>query len=222
MPATAAVIFDLDETLLDRGSSLAAFLNDQYGRFSEHLGRVDRDTWRQRFLVLDERGYVHKSIVYPAIVREFGGSEYAVDDLLNDYYERSSRFSRAFAGMTETLAALRARGLKLGIITNGETAFQTRNIHALGLGSLVDEILISEAEGLRKPEAALFHRAATRLNVAPPQCIFVGDNPTADVGGALAAGMRGIWFSPQGEWLEKTPQPPTIRRLEDVFGLLVS
>ncbi len=39
--AISAVLFDLDETLLDRTTSLRAFLLDQYARFSQRLGRVD-------------------------------------------------------------------------------------------------------------------------------------------------------------------------------------
>jgi putative hydrolase of the HAD superfamily len=62
----AAVIFDLDETLLDRTTSLTSFLADQYLRFRYVLGDITFETWSQRFLALDARGSMHKSIVYPA------------------------------------------------------------------------------------------------------------------------------------------------------------
>lgn len=219
MPKTAAVLFDLDGTLLDRAAALAAFLDDQFQRFSQDLGDVTQETWRARFIALDERGYVHKSIVYPAILAAFGGRPETSEALLSDYRERSSLFPRPFPGMVETLKALRARGLKLAIVTNGEAVFQSRNIAALGLIGLVDEILISEKEGLRKPDAALFHRAAERLNVAPAKCVFVGDNPSADVLGAHAAGMRALWFSQGDAWPEAASQPgPTIRQLPDVLA----
>jgi len=160
----AAVLFDLDETLFNRTDSLRTFLKGQYDRFAEIVGDVGFETWRDRFLALDARGHVGKSIVYPAILSEFGGDSASADFLLADYRDRFCRFALAFPGMRETLAALRADGRKIGIGTNGETAFQTRSIDALGLHRMVDAILISKQEGMRKPERALFIRAADRVS----------------------------------------------------------
>ena len=196
----AAVLFDLDETLLDRTHSLVAFLADQHAHFADLLGDAPFEAWRDRFLALDARGHVHKSVVYPAILAEFGGDLDAVGVLLTDYQGNCCRHARGFPGMVETLAVLRGRGLKLAIVTNGETAFQTRHIDALGLDALVDAVLISETEGLRKPEAALFRRAAERLRVRPENCLFVGDNPVADILGAHAAGMKTVWFRNGQSW----------------------
>ena len=99
--------------------------------------------WKSRFLTLDERGRVHKSVVYPALLDEFGGDSSAAEALLADYLERCSWHARPFPGMVETLHSLRSRGISLGIVTNGETAFQTRHIEALGLREMVNAVLIS-------------------------------------------------------------------------------
>lgn len=217
----AAVLFDLDETLLDRATSLIAFLADQHAKFSPVLGTMEWESWRNRFLALDARGHVSKAMVYPALLSEFGGEKQAADALLTDYQERCCHFARGFPGMAETLTALRARGLKLGIVTNGETAFQSRHINALGLGSLVDAVLISEAEGLRKPDRALFHRAAERLGAQPARCLFVGDNPAVDILGAHAAGMQTAWFGRGAPWPpEIAPMPGVaIKSLPDLLEL---
>lgn len=176
------------------------------------------DAWCSRFVELDNRGYVHKSIVYPAILTEFGGADDMSEALLSDYRERCCLHARAMPQMKETLLDLRARGLKLAIVTNGETDFQTRNIRALGLNDLVHAILISEHEQLRKPDRELFYRAAQRLQVLPAQCLFVGDNPTADILGAHAAGMRTVWFNRGGDWPEATAIPgPIVSKLSDVL-----
>jgi len=203
-----AVLFDLDETLLDRTNSLKAFLRDQFERHAEHLGDVQSDEWCARFLVLDRRGHVHKSVVYSAILSEFGGRTDHADTLLADYRSRCSRFAQPFDGMRELLTALRARGLSLGIVTNGETAFQSKHIEALELDRLVDAVLISEREGLRKPDAALFLRAANLCRPQPSRCLFVGDNPTADVLGAHAVGMQTAWFRGCAQWPEGAASNP--------------
>jgi putative hydrolase of the HAD superfamily len=184
-----AVLFDLDGTLLDRTNSLMAFLGQQHARFAARLGVVGLETWRSRFLALDQNGHVHKSVVYNVILAEFGGDPLADPELLEDYRERSCEHARGFPGMAQTLSTLRERGVKLGVVTNGETMFQMKNIKALGLEALVDAVVISEAEGVRKPDAAIFQLAAARLCVSSNECLFVGDNPSADILGGHAHSM---------------------------------
>jgi putative hydrolase of the HAD superfamily len=220
-PMISAVLFDLDQTLLDRKSSLAGFLRDQFARFGDALGNTGLDAWLSRFLALDAHGLVNKSVVYPQILRDFGGDPAISNAMTEDYLRRFCTFARGFPAMNGTLLSLRAHGLKLGIVTNGESAFQQRSIDALGLSALVDEVLISETEGLRKPDAQLFRRAAQRLGAPPSGCLFVGDNPVADVLGAHAAGMRTAWFGPGLEWPEDIASMPgaKIDTLPQVLGL---
>jgi putative hydrolase of the HAD superfamily len=217
-----AVLFDLDETLLDRTTSLRAFLADQYERHAVHLGGATIGDWLGRFLALDQRGRVHKSIVYPTILAEFGGNAEAADILLADYRSRCALFAQPISGMAAVLEAIRLRGLPIGIVTNGETDFQTRHIEALGLERLVDAIFISEREGLRKPDTALFLRAAAALGVEPAQCLFVGDNPVADVLGAAAAGMKTAWFRCGVDWPSEGPAMPgaSIDHLVEALSLI--
>jgi putative hydrolase of the HAD superfamily len=217
-----AVLFDLDGTLLDRTNSLVAFLAGQHARFAYRLGETNLETWRSRFLGLDQNGHVHKSVVCKAILSEFGGDAGTGADLFEDYQHGSCKHARGFPGMTQTLSALRLHGLKLGIVTNGEPVFQMKNIKALGLEALVDVILISEAEGLRKPDAALFLRAAERLTVRPDQCLFVGDNAEADILGAHGAGMKTAWFNQSAIWPgSHAPNPGAeIRDLPQTLALV--
>ena len=112
-----AVLFDLDGTLLDRAGSLMPFLAEQHCRFAGRLGAADLESWRSRFLALDRNGHVHKSIVYPALLAEFGGDAEAAAELLDDYRQRSCEHARGFPGMAQTLEALRGKGLKLGIVS---------------------------------------------------------------------------------------------------------
>jgi putative hydrolase of the HAD superfamily len=218
----SAVLFDLDETLLDRTTSLVSFLRDQHRRFLGSLGNTLFDLFCTRFLQLDSRGRVQKSVVYGALLNELGGAQDAASMFLADYYDHCWRFAQGFAGMTETLAGLRSRGLRLGIVTNGETMFQTPHINALGLPSLADAVLVSETQGLRKPDQRLFLRAADRLRIAPEDCLFVGDNATADVIDAQAAGMQTVWFAQGQTWPIGLPPMPgiAINALPDLLAHL--
>nr|WP_321510796.1 HAD family hydrolase [uncultured Hyphomonas sp.] len=218
----AAVLFDLDETLLDRTGSLRSFLEDQYRRFADRLGSASPGQWQERFLELDQRGHVSKSVVYPQILKEFGGDPSISEPLLADYSERCCEHARGFPHMRETLTQLRSDGLRLGIITNGWTRFQTRHINALGLAELVDACFISEAEQLRKPDARLFARAAARIGTSLPDCLFVGDNPVADILGAHGAGMQTAWIRRGLDWPADADTNPghTLHGLHEVVELV--
>jgi putative hydrolase of the HAD superfamily len=69
---------------------------------------------------------------------------------------------------------------------------QSSKLPCLALASLFDAVLISDAEGCRKPDIQIFRRALERLDVKPGESVFVGDNPAVDVAGARAAGMLAI------------------------------
>lgn len=102
-----------------------------------------------------------------------------------------------------TAAALRnAResGWKIGIVTNGTTAQQTLKIHTIGLKRYVDAVIISETEGVKKPDPGLFDIAARRLGSGAAGGWMVGDHPTADISGGRAAGFRTGWVSRGKDW----------------------
>ena len=70
---------------------------------------------------------------------------------------------------------------------------QSRKLECLALSPMFHTILISDAEGISKPDRQIFLRALERLDANPAQAVFVGDHPEVDVAGARAAGMRAIW-----------------------------
>lgn len=202
MPANlikiCAVLFDLDETLLDRTQSLMQFVEQQYTRFDVHLRHIPKETFVQRFVALDARGVVWKDQVYQQLIVEQKIIGIDWQTLLDDYMAHFAASCVGFPHLQEMLEALAARGYTLGIVTNGRSPFQERNIVALGIEHCFSVILVSEAEGVRKPEPEIFLRAAQRLGVRVEEVVFVGDNPQADIAGAQRCGMRAIWFTPRG------------------------
>jgi len=115
-----------------------------------------------------------------------------------------------------TLAALREHGKKLAVITNGGAARQRQKLVALGLADAFDAVLISGAEGVRKPDAEIFRRALERCRVDAAAAVFVGDHPDADIVGALGAGLRAIWkYVPY--WTPSSPGVPVVHSLRDIL-----
>lgn len=105
----------------------------------------------------------------------------------------------AVDGAEETLATLKARGLRIGLISNtGRTPGSAlrRILELLGLASHIDVMLFSNEHGECKPQSSIFEELRKGLGVAFPEIAFVGDNPYVDVHGAQRCGMRGILFAP--------------------------
>ncbi|QFT89031.1 Pyrimidine 5'-nucleotidase YjjG [Bacillus sp. THAF10] len=187
-----AVIFDLDGTLLNRDESVKKFINNQYERLNKWVGHIPKEEYTTRFIELDCRGYVWKDKVYQQLVDEFGiGVNW--ESLLQDYISEFKNSCVPFPNLLNMLEDLRKNNLILGIITNGYGQFQLDNIKALGIEEYFQTILVSEWEGIKKPDSQIFKRALEKLNVSANESIFVGDHPENDVKAAQKVGMKGIW-----------------------------
>ena len=188
-----AVLFDLDGTLLDRDRSLKQFVEVQYDRLADDLGRVKKASYVARFIELDCRGHVWKDKVYQTLVEEFDISSVTWQMLLEDYTTEFQRHCIPFRGMAVMLNELKQRNYLLAVVTNGRSEFQRRSISGLGIQNDLDVVLVSEEEQIRKPQVEIFQRAVNRLAVRASESVFVGDNPEADIIGAKNAGMKTIW-----------------------------
>ncbi|MBE5104739.1 HAD family hydrolase [Bacillus thuringiensis] len=188
-----AVLFDLDGTLLDRRQSLEQFIHDQYNRFAPHLMNVEKAEYCSRFLELDNNGYTWKDKVYATLICEYNITTLTVDQLLHDYITNFQHHCIPFPNMHKLLQQLKQQNIKIGIITNGFTAFQINNLRALNIHTYTNTILVSEAEGIKKPHPEIFKRALQKLNVKAEECLYVGDHPENDVLGSENVGIRGVW-----------------------------
>lgn len=214
-----AILFDLDETLHDRTASLDWYLTDLYDR-CQPSGPLE--AFKTRFRELDQNGYADKAAVFGVLQAEFGLTA-SVAELVADVQQNAWKAAQTFSGTERLLKELRARGYKLGIVTNGAVATQTSKLQALGLLDLVDVVLISEQEGVRKPDPCIFQRAAERLGVGIRECIFVGDHPEYDIQGAQQAGMTGVWMRHSAPWPDSCSGQPnyTIGCIEELLAIVL-
>jgi len=95
------------------------------------------------------------------------------------------------ADAAATLGRLRAMSLRTGVLSDC-TVELPECWPSLPLAPLVDAAVLSCLEGRRKPDPELFAAAASRLGVAPRECLYVGDGGGGELTGASAAGMTAV------------------------------
>ncbi len=102
-------------------------------------------------------------------------------------------------GALELLVALKAQGLRIGLISNtGRTPGSVLRpiLEALGLASSLDVMIFSNEHGACKPQPTIFEELRRGLGVDYGEILFVGDNLYVDVHGAQRCGMRAVHFDP--------------------------
>ena len=149
------------------------------------------------------------------------------DDAVAESVRVRSEFTRNALvprdGAVETLEELGRRGFKRGLISVcssdvedvwEETAFAPH----------IDDVVLSCAVGLRKPDPRIYELASERLDVEPRECLFVGDGANDELAGAERVGMRAVCVLPPGRdeplWPEASGWEPTIRDLREVLALV--
>jgi putative hydrolase of the HAD superfamily len=81
---------------------------------------------------------------------------------------------------------------RTAILSNADRSLR-RRLRELGIHDLFDTVVSSAEEGVAKPEAEIYRRAAERIGLSPETCVFV-DDADANVRAAEALGMRGIVY----------------------------
>lgn len=186
-----AVIFDLDQTLLDRTATFHRFLEKQYLRFQSGLHGVSSAEFVAAVQAYDDNGYAPKEAVYERVCA--GWSPTLGGELFADFKETYGRDPVLFADAVAVLENLTER-YQLGLITNGRRESQNAKIDHAGIRKFFGAIKISEEEGVKKPNPAIFERCLEQLNVAPERAVYVGDHPQNDVEAARRLGIRGVWL----------------------------
>lgn len=175
------VIFDLDDTLY----SEKEYVKSGYKAVSDYLGG----------------GYEEK------LWQFFEAGKPAIDELLKELGRENEKAEvlkvyrshkpdiHLYPGVAEMIEELKARGIKVGLITDGRPEGQRNKLDALGLE--VDDVIITDELGgvqFRKPCDIAFRIMMTRWRLNPADIVYVGDNPVKDFQAPQQLGMKSIWF----------------------------
>ncbi len=180
-----AVLYDHDGTLVDSLAVVVAATNAvMHAR--QLPERPAAEIIKAMVLSTGPRMGFHSGIADPAIQLAMGSEFYAAAIVLRGRV-------RVYDGVVETVAAVAARGLPQGVISNNQGTFIRAAMQHLGIaGSFQPAAVLGEEDvPAPKPSPSGLLLAAERLGLPPAACLFVGDGPP-DAQAATAAGMRAI------------------------------
>jgi putative hydrolase of the HAD superfamily len=203
-----AVFFDWGDTLMQWAWE-PALLDAGHAAGLRALGRGPLPELTARFRddvlpVLWQPGTLQE-VEYPPLVRTLlaeAGVE-VTDGELERFVEAEHdawQPARLLASTTHALLdSLRARGLKLALVSNAldPPGLLHRDLARFGVAERLDFAVFSSEIGWRKPHPAIFERALTELGVEAAATLFVGDTLASDIAGAHALGMhtcQAVWF----------------------------
>jgi len=184
-PRLRAVLFDLDGTLIDSAPDLAGACNEM---------RVERGLTPLPYLDLRRMvGSGARGMVGVAFGLAPGDAGYEAlrDEFLARYESRMTRQTRVFDAMVPVLAWLAEQRIPWGIVTNKATRFAAPLIASLGLAERASTLICGDTVTHAKPHPAPLLEAAARLQFAPAECVYVGDD-RRDVEAGRAAAMTTV------------------------------
>ena len=194
-----AVLWDLDDTLFSRTDAARRVF---FGMFRQCLYKDRSEEFISEAVAfmmtqVKRNSMTHEDAFRALLERYPSDKPYIRSDCLAYYYTHVRDFAVADSETIEIIQKLKARGLKMAIVTNITPELlehQRKKVAALGIADLFDVIVFSAELGVHKPDRRIFDHAAALLGVANEDCLFVGDDPESDVAGGLGAGMEVVWL----------------------------
>ncbi len=203
------MIFDLWETLIDWNHEANEHMHTQV---RERVGFDFHERWRSA------------AGRYTAPVREVLAGVGVTADAMDDVMSYRAEFVRTCLvpreGAVETLEELRARGLKVGLIT-----VCTEDVELLWpeseFAGLFDAEIFSNAIGLSKPDPRIYLGCCEQLGIEPAEALFVGDGANDELEGARRVGLTPILIHKPGQdpiWPEvRTWTGPRVTSIPEVL-----
>lgn len=225
-----AILFDMDGTLIKHTWQYEQITSALFEKFADALAPVTRDEfysvfWTKNvdmwYMMIDGAidGDTAQRYSYVNTLRALGKELTLADEMVAAWVKLVLAEASPFEDTFSVLETLR-RKYTVGIVTNGFSTMQRAKINHYGLDDHVDFSLVSEEVGFHKPDVRIFEAALRRAgNVLPSQAVFIGDNLTTDIAGALASGIHPVWVAGTADGT-----PPdgvaTIQSLTDLLALL--
>ena len=224
----AAILFDLDGTLMDDNRAVESAIKSFHSAYHEtlHLSIQDLTRRWKELLNLHFERYLKGEISMLEQRRQrirdlfaYSGHSVtiAVADEMFGFYEHSYRGAWiAFPDVAEAFPALSR--YRLAVLTNGDLSQQTQKLQAVALINFFCGVFTSSEIGYAKPRVEAFLCACERLQLDPESCVYVGDDLDVDARGSAAAGLISVWLDRSGSGAAPGGKIEVIHTLAELQG----
>lgn len=192
MASVKAVLFDLDNTLIDflrmKREAVSASVESMV---ASGLGMPREQAEKQLLELYWEKGIENPLIFQEFLTKVLGKVDYRIlAKAVMAYRSRKADYAKPLPGVIPLLKTLIAKGLKIGIVSDAPAINAWIRLVQMGMDDLFDVVVTLDDTGERKPSRRPFELALQRLGLQPKSVLFVGDMPDRDIAGARELGMR--------------------------------
>ncbi len=226
------LFFDLDHTLWDFDTNARTTLEELYTEFDMHRTVTPLfDDFYQKYLYHNEILWnrYHQGLISADELKwkrmwrtllEFKiGHEQMARDMSQRFLELLPTKRALFPYTIEILDYLTAKGYQLHLITNGFEQTQWKKLNNSGLEKYFVEVITSEGSNSVKPNREIFDYALLKTGANLHTSIMLGDNPEADILGAINAGMDSVFVNHHHATIDYKPTYTVnhLSELENIF-----
>lgn len=203
------ILFDLDDTLLNRENAVQNIVGIIIDQYYEHISPSQQRHMLQRFIEIDRQHYgsnVKRDIFVP-FFDEFPPSKVFPSEGYQEFWNQYFPQCFTLDENTRTGIQILKDKLNVGIITNGSTTRQTAKMQTTGLDEMFEHIYISEAIGYAKPDPRIFQHVLNTMDILAEETLYVGDDLRNDVDGSQQVGIKAVWMNPKQRKNDTDIQP---------------
>ena len=187
-----AIIFDLDNTLLDFMKMKSSSINAAVlGMISAGMKINKEDSIKKIYNIYDTKGYEHQEVLNEFILYNCGKINYKyLAAGIVEYKKVKEKSLNLYDDVIPTLEKLIQMNLQLGIVSDAPSREAWIRLYTLKLHNMFEEVVTFNDTGFHKPAKEPFIKIAEKLHIDLKECMMVGDWPDRDIKGASQLGMK--------------------------------
>lgn len=192
MPKIKAIIFDLDNTLVDFMRVKKQSIDEAMSAMIGAGLNIDKEKGlKMLYKIYDKHGIEYKEIFQEFLKKTIGKIDYKIlASAIVAYRRIKLGFLDTYPATHRTLLKLKTEGYKLAILSDAPRIRAWMRLASLKLIDFFDIVVTFEDTKEHKPHKKPFLEVLKRLNLKPEECLMVGDWPERDIKGAKAVGMK--------------------------------